>query len=150
MDWANRFGGPGTNLAGPNRGAITLVANCPKGEYLGPAATRSRNPMASAHSSHSLRKTSVSAVSTTTMPATERAAYSLTGFGKVKYLLAIGDTHCVDTNCVDTHCVDLAEQTGGDIEDEPADPVRVRDEFTAGDPVDGLPDVGIRIAERFG
>src|SRR3954464_8657849 len=89
---ANRLGGPGTSFAGPKRGAITLVANCPKGENLGPAATRSRKPTANAQIHHCVWKASVKAVSVTTIPATERAAYSLTGFGNVRYLLAIAGT----------------------------------------------------------
>ncbi len=84
MACAKRLGGPGTSLGGPKRGAITLVASCPNGENRGPEATLATNPRASGQSSHGVRKTSVAMHSSTTMPATDRAAYSLTGFGNVR------------------------------------------------------------------
>jgi len=87
MVCANRLGGPGTSLAGPSRGAITLVASWPNGENLGPEATLATNPRASGQSGHEVRTTSVAIHSSTTMPATERAAYSFTGFGNVSNLL---------------------------------------------------------------
>src|SRR6476469_9138428 len=90
MAWANRFGGPGTNRAGPSRGAMTLVANWPKSENLGPDATLATNPSANGHSSHGVWNTSVAIQSTTTIPATDRAANSLTGFGNVSnFVVAI-------------------------------------------------------------
>ena len=76
---------------------MTLVANCPNGENLGPDATRATNPSASGHSSHSVRKIRVRMQSATTMPATDRAAYSLTGFGNLSNFVAallIWRTHC--------------------------------------------------------
>src|SRR6478735_10842591 len=83
MACANRLGGPGTNFGGPIRGAITFVASCPNGENLGPEATLARKPSANAHSSHGVWNTSVAVQSTTTIAATERAAYSFTGLGNV-------------------------------------------------------------------
>jgi len=87
MACANRFGGPGTSRGGPRRGAMMRVASRPNGEKRGPEANRSRNPMASAQRSHSVRSATVRTDNTTTNPATTRAAYSFTGFGNVSSFL---------------------------------------------------------------
>ena len=44
MPWAKRFGGPGTYLGAPSRGAATRVANWPTGLSVGPVSTRAQNP----------------------------------------------------------------------------------------------------------
>jgi hypothetical protein len=44
MPCANRFGGPGTYLGAPRRGAATRVANWPSGLSVGPVSTRAQKP----------------------------------------------------------------------------------------------------------
>ncbi len=67
---------------------MTRVASWPSGLNVGPVATRARNPSAITTVSHShplptpIESPSVTRESTTTPAATDRAASSLTGFGK--------------------------------------------------------------------
>jgi hypothetical protein len=44
IPWAKRFGGTGTCLGAPSRGAATRVANWPTGLSVGPVSTRAQNP----------------------------------------------------------------------------------------------------------
>ena len=83
-DWAKRFGGPGTSRGGPRRGATTFVAICPSGLHRGPANTRSKKPSATTTSNQCHPVTSVTTACIATPAATTRAAFSLTGFGKLK------------------------------------------------------------------
>ncbi len=81
---ANLLGGPATNLGWTgNFGAIYSDAKRPSGLKRGPAATLARNPYSITSTSGWNPDTTVASASSTTPAATERAAYSLTGLGKV-------------------------------------------------------------------
>src|SRR5665213_1848465 len=87
MVWANRFGGPGTDLSQlVRRGAATRVANWPSGEIFGPAATRATNPYVRGMRSHAHLVASATTAIVKTPRATVRAAASLTGLGNEKNL----------------------------------------------------------------
>src|SRR5215208_2394521 len=81
MPCAKRFGGPGTYLGSPSRGAATRVANRPSGLSVGPVSTRAQKPYVSGTSSQYADVRSAASATTITTPATTRAAFSLTGFG---------------------------------------------------------------------
>ena len=85
--WANRFGGPGTDFCHEvSRGAATRVANWPRGEIFGPAATRATNPYVRGMRSQAQLVASATTAIVKTPRATVRAAASLTGLGKEKKL----------------------------------------------------------------
>src|SRR5436305_15347832 len=79
--WANRFGGPGTGLRSPSRGAIRFWAIQPSGLSVGPVSTRAQKPYAIGISSQYQPVARVTMTPTSTTPATTRAAFSLTGLG---------------------------------------------------------------------
>lgn len=82
IDWANLLGGPGTARFGlPIIGRIILVDSIPIGLSVGPVATLAKNPYARKNNSHGSMVTIVEMVKTKTIPATRRAAISLTGLG---------------------------------------------------------------------
>ena len=69
---------------------MTWVARRPSTLNRGPAATRARKPSAITATSHSQPVASVSAAEAATPAATTRAAFSLTGFGKLKAAVLTG------------------------------------------------------------
>ena len=85
MPWAKRLGGPGTNFCHALiRGPLTRTANCPRGEIVGPAITRARNPYVSGMRIHEALAKNATTDIATTPRATVRAAASFTGLGKEK------------------------------------------------------------------
>ena len=76
--------------AGSSLGAITLEARRPSGLSVGPLRARATNPHASGTSSQYAEVASVTIETTNTVPATTRAAFSLTGLGKANRRFTIG------------------------------------------------------------
>ena len=82
IPWAKRLGGPGTGFFAPEPRRDHVLRDRPSGLSVGPVRTRAQKPYASGISSQYAPVARITIAASSTTPATTRAAFSLTGFGK--------------------------------------------------------------------
>ena len=84
-NWANLFGGPGTGFSGISRtGTTSRVAIRPIGLNVGPVSTLATKPYTRNSNNQSSPVKIVAMAKANTMAATDLAATSFTGLGKLK------------------------------------------------------------------